>query len=161
MIKYSFTLLGLYFVYYAGNIVYDLFIQKNKQVEIDQTEEFSIGDFAHSEAKAPQNIRIDDVEHLITPISFVKDDISAHNNFEESDIDDLRLKFEAEQELEDFNSNVSKEQLKAEDSVSEPIFKEVEKDNSLSKWHSMLNMAETSVHMVKNLKGQKVYHSIL
>lgn len=161
MIKYSFILLGIYFVYYAGNIVYDLFIQKNKQVETDQIEEFSISDFANEEAKVPQNIRIDDVEHLITPNSFVKDEICSATTQEEPDIDDLRKKFEAEQELDDFNSNVSKEQLKAKDSVSEPIFKEVEKESSSSKWHSMLNMAETSVHMIKNIDGQKVYHSIL
>lgn len=161
MIKYSFILLGIYFVYYAGNIVYDLFIQKNKQTETDQTEEFSIGDFAYSEAKEPQNIGIDDVENLITPNSYVKDDMSTDNIFEESDIDDLRLKFEAEQELDDFDTNSTKEQLKSQNEISEPIVKDVQKESSSSKWYSMLNMAETSVHMIKNIDGQKVYHSIL
>lgn len=161
MIKYSFILLGIYFVYYAGNIVYDLFIQKNKQVETDQIEEFSISDLANEEAKAPQNIRIDDVEDLITPNSFVKDEISSATNQEEPDIDDLRKKFEAEQELDEFNSNILQEPNYIQNIASEPIYKEIQEQKSSVNWNSLLALSETSVQLVKNIEGQKVYHSIL
>lgn len=46
MIKYSLILLGLYFLYYAGNILYDLFLRKEKIIHVDLTEEFSLGDFS-------------------------------------------------------------------------------------------------------------------
>lgn len=161
MIKYSFILLGIYFVYYTGNFVYDLFIQKNKQVETDQIEEFSISDFANSEAKKPQNIGIDDVENLITPNSFVKDEISSATTQEEPDIDDLRKKFEAEQELDEFNSNIVQEPNDIQNIASEPIYKEIQEQKSSVNWNSLLALSETSVQLVKNIEGQKVYHSIL
>jgi hypothetical protein len=50
MLKYSFILLVAYFLYYAGNIVYDLFLKKEKIVHTDATEEFSLADFADNEA---------------------------------------------------------------------------------------------------------------
>ena len=34
MLKYSFILLAVYFLYYAGNVVYDLFLKKEKTVQI-------------------------------------------------------------------------------------------------------------------------------
>ena len=41
MIKYSLILLAVYFLYYAGNIVYDLFLKKEKTVQTDSVEEFT------------------------------------------------------------------------------------------------------------------------
>ena len=75
MLKYSLILLGAYLLYYAGNIVYDLFLKKEKTLHTDATEEFSLADFAESESLPPSSIGIEDVENIRTPKSFLKTEI--------------------------------------------------------------------------------------
>ena len=89
MLKYSFILLAVYFLYYAGNIVYDLFLKKEKTIPTDATEEFSLADFAKSENLPPSSIGIEDVENIRTPKSFLKSEIpisKAQNTFEKIQI---------------------------------------------------------------------------
>ena len=98
MIKYSLILLAVYFLYYAGNIVYDLFLKKEKTVQTDSVEEFSLADFAQSENIPPSSVRIEDVENIRTPKSFLKSELplSSPNqrSFEENpDLEELRRRF--------------------------------------------------------------------
>ena len=107
MLKYSLILLGAYLLYYAGNIVYDLFLKKEKTLHTDATEEFSLADFAESESLPPSSIGIEDVENIRTPKSFLKSEIQisqVQNTFEENpDLEELRRRFESEQDLDGFD----------------------------------------------------------
>ena len=178
MLKYSLILLGAYFLYYAGNIVYDLFLKKEKTVHTDATEEFSLADFAQSENLPPSSIGIEDVENIRTPKSYLKSEIpisQAQNTFEEnSDLEELRRRFESEQDLDGFDQleepikntteNIEAIQSKNNENHQNHIQEEqglsIQKSNR-NKWHQLLNLAETSVQMISHNDGYKIYHSIM
>ena len=178
MIKYSLILLAVYFLYYAGNIVYDLFLKKEKTVQTDSVEEFSLADFAQSENIPPSSVRIEDVENIRTPKSFMKSEIpttQAQNTFEENpDLEKLRRRFESEQDLDGFdqleepvkntteNTEVvqSKNNENHQNQNQEEPASSIQKSNR-NKWHQLLNLAETSVQMISHNDGYKIYHSIM
>ena len=178
MLKYSLILLGAYFLYYAGNIVYDLFLKKEKIVHTDATEEFSLADFAQSENLPPSSIGIEDVENIRTPKSFLKTEIpttQVQNTFEENpDLDELRRRFESEQDLDGFdqleepvkNTTENTEAIQSknnenhQDQNQEETSSSIQKSNK-NKWHQLLNLAETSVQMISHNDGYKIYHSIM
>ena len=178
MLKYSLILLAVYFLYYAGNIVYDLFLKKEKLVETDNIEEFSLGDFAHSENHSPTPIGIEDVENIRTPKSFLKSEIpivQTQNTFEEnSDLEDLRRRFESEQDIDGFDNDdepvknttentevvQSKNNENYQNQIQEEQASSIQKSNR-NKWHQLLNLAETSVQMISHNDGYKIYHSIM
>ena len=178
MLKYSFILLAVYFLYYAGNVVYDLFLKKEKTVHTDDTEEFSLADFAQSESLPPSSVGIEDVENIRTPKSFLKTEIptaQVQNTFEENpDLDELRRRFESEQDLDGFDDvekpikNVtenteaiqSKNNENHQNQIQEEPFSSIQKSNR-NKWHQLLNLAETSVQMISHNDGYKIYHSIM
>lgn len=127
MLKYSLILIGIYILYYAGNIVYDLFLKKEKTVVTDESEEFSLISFAKTESPPESRIEIDDVENIRTPKSFQKINspisIDPSTVFEQPDLEEMRRKFEAEEELDgNFPSPESKQeiyQLESQDYSSE------------------------------------------
>ena len=178
MLKYSLILLGAYFLYYAGNIVYDLFLKNEKIVHADATEEFSLADFAQSESLPPSSIGIEDVENIRTPKSFLKSEIptaQAQKTFEEnSDLEELRRRFESEQDIDGFdqleepvkntteNTEViqSKNNENHQNQIQEEPSSSIQKSNR-KKWHQLLNLAETSVQMISHNDGYKIYHSIM
>ena len=178
MLKYSLILLGAYLLYYAGNIVYDLFLKKEKTLHTDATEEFSLADFAESESLPPSSIGIEDVENIRTPKSFLKSEIpisQAENAFEENpDLKELRRRFESEQDIDGFdnddepvkntteNSEVvqSKNNENHQDHIQEEQASSIQKSNR-NKWYQLLNLAETSVQMISHNDGYKIYHSIM
>ena len=178
MLKYSFILLAVYFLYYAGNIVYDLFLKKEKTIPTDATEEFSLADFAKSENLPPSSIGIEDVENIRTPKSFLKSEIpisKAQNTFEKNpDLEELRRRFESEQDLDGFdqleepikntteNTEViqSKNNENHQNQIQEEQGLSIQKSNR-NKWHQLLNLAETSVQMISHNDGYKIYHSIM
>jgi hypothetical protein len=178
MLKYSFILLAVYFLYYAGNVVYDLFLKKEKTVHTDDTEEFSLADFAKSENLPPSSIGIEDVENIRTPKSFLKTEIpisQAQNTFEEnSDLEELRRRFESEQDLDGFeqleesvkNTTENTESIQSKNNenyqnqIQEEQASSIQKSNR-NKWHQLLNLAETSVQMISHNDGYKIYHSIM
>lgn len=172
MIKYSFILLGVYFLYYAGNIVYDLFLKKEKILQTDVTEEFSLGDFSPS--STPTQIGIEDVENVNTPNSFLKKEFQSQKQVSEDtkpEIEDLRRRFESEQDMDDEHeeensqTSLSPEENKitiAESATWEESTPKNEDDVSRkTDWRSLLKLSETTVQMVANYDGQKVYHSTL
>lgn len=178
MLKYSLILLGAYFLYYAGNIVYDLFLKKEKTVHTDATEEFSLADFAESESLPPSSIGIEDVENIRTPKSFLKSEIPTtqfQNTFEENpDLEELRRRFESELDLDSFDNDEepvknttenteviqSKNNENYQNHIQEEPASSIQKSNK-NKWYQLLNLAETSVQMISHNDGYKIYHSIM
>ena len=177
MIKYSLILLFAYFLYYAGNIVYDLFLKKGKAVHSEVTEEFSIGDFAHAENPPPSQVGIEDVENINTPKSFHKKELHSFQkqaSFEDNpDLEDLRQNFEAEQDMDDFGNHdeIPESQLNQKTSIktSEEIKPNQNTEKSPipvhntndEKFRQLLNLAETSVQLIANIDGYKIYHSMM
>ena len=178
MLKYSFILLAVYFLYYAGNIVYDLFLKKEKTVHTDATEEFSLADFAQSESLPPSSVGIEDVENIRTPKSFLKSEIpisKAQNTFEKNpDLEELRRRFESEQDIDGFDNDdepvknttentevvQSKNNENYQNQIQEEQASSIQNSNR-NKWHQLLNLAETSVQMISHNDGYKIYHSIM
>lgn len=149
MIKYSAILLGLYIAYYVGNIVYDLFLKKERTIITDESEEFTLGDLV---SENPIQVSIDDVEDIIAPNSFQQKELIPTNeeNFRPN-LDELRQQFESEQEF-DFESSLN---APVQEIIKE---KEVEEKNN---WKDIMRMSETMVQVVANYDGQKVYHSTI
>lgn len=172
MIKLSFILLGAYFLYYAGNIVYDLFFKKEKILQTDVTEEFSLGDF--SELNAPTQIGIEDVENVNTPNSFLKKEFQSQKAVSEDtkpEIEDLRKRFELEQDIDDELVEENDQEYPSQEENTVTITESANWEASITKneesatkktdWRSLLQLSETTVQMVANYEGQKVYHSTL
>ena len=177
MLKYSLILLGSYLLYYIGNIVYDLFLKKEKAVQTDATEEFSLGEFAEESKDEVQEIGIEDVENLNTPKSFSKRELipTSHGDSDEiQDVEYWREKFESEQNMDDFDNkkesteytpenaeaSLSKNEEKNQNQHHEEPISPIQKLNTI-KWHQMLNLAETSVQLIANTDGFKTYQSMM
>lgn len=107
MIKIFLTILAIYLLYYAGNIVYDLFLKKDNALKEEENEEYALTAFAESDTNQIKAVSIDDVEHLNTPASFNKKELfsSTDEEFDEPhDLDDWRQKFESEQDIDAFET---------------------------------------------------------
>ncbi len=97
----------LYLLYYAGNVVYDLFIKK-PPIVLHETEGeiISLGAIMTEEPITVKNIREEEVEDLNTPESFQIDD--EENLFSDHQEDDFRKdRFEEENEIEKYAYNTS------------------------------------------------------
>jgi len=178
MIKYSLILLAAYFLYYAGNILYDLFLKKEKITHVDLTEEFSIGSFAQTDAEPPSRIGIEDVENVSTPKSFLKKELDFQkpsSTDQQPDLEEMRKRFEAEQDIDDMPASVNDTKSvtieeSQSDNTSQPQDMPVKAEEypkrekaepKKSHWKELLNLSETTVQLVANYEGQKVYHSII
>lgn len=177
MLKYSLILLGAYLLYYIGNIVYDLFLKKEKDLQTDAMEEFSLGEFAKKSKDEVQKIGIEDVENLNTPKSFSKRELiptSPGDSDEIQDVEYWREKFESEENMDDFNNKEESTENTPEN--AEALLSKNEENNhnqhrgeptspiqklNTNKWHQMLNLAETSVQLIANTDGFKTYQSMM
>ena len=150
MIKFSLLLLTAYVLYYAGNIIYDLFIKKEATIHQEESEIFSLSDL--TDKKEDQKVvGIEDVENLNTPQSFTKKEIIPKSSSEDEErlsLDELRQRFESEQDLNDI-------------SVSEPEKEREALKEKDSNWQNILNLSETMVQLVSNIDGHKVYQSTM
>ncbi len=150
MIKFSLLLLTAYVLYYTGNIIYDLFLKKKPNTDQEESEVFSLSDFTDKKEDA-KIVGIEDVENLITPQSFTKKEVipkPSSENEERLSLDELRQRFESEQDLDDISD-------------SEPEKKKETPKEKDSNWQNILNLSETMVQLVSNIDGHKVYHSIM
>ena len=99
----------------------------------------------------------------------------AQNTFEENpDLDELRRRFESEQDLDGFDNDdepvknttentevvQSKNNENYQNQIQEEQASSIQKSNR-NKWHQLLNLAETSVQMISHNDGYKIYHSIM
>ena len=179
MMKYTLILLGAYFLYYAGNIIYDLFLKKEKNVQAEVTEEFSFSEFSQKDHPPPTYVEIEDVERVNTPKSYLKREVfpeQKQSSFEENpDLEEMRKRFEAEQDLDEpipiSEQSTPEKQAENSDEIKEipnqnrsEIAENPKRKGMIQKrnlWKELLNLSETTVKMVANYEGQKVYHSTL
>ena len=150
MIKFSLLLLTAYVLYYAGNIIYDLFIKKEATIHQEESEIFSLSEFTDKK-EDPKVVGIEDVENLNTPQSFTKKEIIPKSSSEDEErlsLDELRQRFESEQDLNDISDSEPEKEREALK----------EKD---SNWQNILNLSETMVQLVSNIDGHKVYQSTM
>ena len=139
-----------YVLYYAGNIIYDLFLKKAPNTNQEESEVFSLSDFTDKKEDA-KIVGIEDVENLNTPKSFTKKEVIPKPSSEDEErlsLDELRQRFESEQDLDDISD-------------SEPEKKKETPKEKDSNWQNILNLSETMVQLVSNIDGHKVYHSIM
>lgn len=182
MIKIITSIIAIYLLYYAGNVVYDLFIKKDSSKKPDDTEEYSLTEFSEENKNEVQKIEIDDVESINTPNSFNKKELFQVNLEEQQDesrdLDYIRKKFESEQDIDDFynvpeihekpNEKEKKETVsldsQQENTVQEQEKKEISSPNldALRKqFKDFLNLAETGVQVLSEQNGYKVYQSMI
>jgi hypothetical protein len=76
MTKIIISIISVYLLYYAGNIIYDLFLKKDISKHQDETEEYSLNDFLDNNTTEVKEVSIDDVENINTPNSFNKKELS-------------------------------------------------------------------------------------
>lgn len=175
MTKFLIILLALYFLYYIGNIVYDLFLKKESTVATEEIDVFSL-DFEEQNRVAITTVGIEDVENLNTPKSFnIKEfQIDPEMSEEREDIEVWRQRFESEQNIDSFDSgtlgsvgddNNLDEVMGAErneadlrDEADSEVNQNLRKINN-DRWYQMLNDAETTVQMISNMNGHKVYQA--
>ncbi|MEB4760208.1 hypothetical protein OZN48_06885 [Chryseobacterium indologenes] len=107
MIKIFLTILVVYLLYYAGNIVYDLFLKKDPELKEEDAEEYALTAITEQDKAEIKEVSIDDVEHLNTPNSFNTKELFSSNDEEPDEPHDLehwRKKFESEQDIDAFES---------------------------------------------------------
>lgn len=171
MAKFSIILLVLYVIYYAGNILYDLFIKKGHSLITEESDVFSLSDFEEQNRSDVTTVGIEDVENLNTPRSFNKKEFPINDkpSQERQNIDVLRQRFESEQDIDSFdpsaiNHNNEEEKYQSEIHEDEEI-ESPKEDKVLAKkankemFDDFLNLAETLVQLVSNNKGHKVYNA--
>jgi hypothetical protein len=127
MIKISLCILTVYLIYYAGNIMYDLFIKKEKENYKVEMEEFSLSEISEQYEDHTKNVGIEEVENINTPKSFSKNQIYSEINEgmgEIQNLEYLRERFESEQDLDEFENLLKNNPVQNE---NEPFY---EKANS-------------------------------
>ncbi len=152
--KFIPIILGLYFLYYVGMVIYDLFLKKEKVVEAENSEQnYSISDFAQQNKETPVVVGIEDVENIRTPKSYeeIQEPFLSATD-ENQDIEKLKSKYEDENKLEEEEMEIAEEQTENKNPsiADKPI--------SNLKIKDILNHINTKVKMVANYDGQKVYH---
>lgn len=163
MNKYIIIVITIYLLYYLGNILFDVFLKKESMLLKEETEEFSFTEFSKNIENRTTEVGIEDVEKLNTPKSFIKSDYQFYENNNDSekeiDLETLRKKFEAEEHIENFELPKNEYQIFNQEEQNK------QSNNSISDlkkhFQSLLNLAETSVQMIANQDGSRVYHSIL
>ncbi|SDD99650.1 hypothetical protein [Riemerella columbipharyngis] len=144
--KFVLIVVCTYIIYYAGNIIYDLFVKPkgkgNKEPKENHQEVFSI----QSDDEEVKNITIDDEEDILIPdaVNFGEEGFEIERE-KDLTISELRERFENENSLN--NESEYKED------------KEEEKKLVAYDFNEIMKMAETKVYMVENLNGHKVYAS--
>lgn len=172
MAKFLMILFFLYVIYYAGNIVYDLFIKKDTSTETEESDVFSITEFEEENRGDITNVGIEDVENLNTPKSFNKREfpINEEPSEERQDIEVLRKRFESEQNIDFFDPTVLNQINRDTDNHSRTLENEereipeketkMEEKATKEKFYDLLNLAATTVQMISNNNGHKVYNAL-
>ncbi|PZU89041.1 MULTISPECIES: hypothetical protein [Chryseobacterium] len=190
MIKIFITILAVYLLYYAGNILYDLFLKKDTVLKDEEGEEFALAAFAEINTNEITEVNIDDVEHLNTPTSFHKKEpfpSTEEDTDENRHLDYYRQKFESEQAIDmledtyniDEHPTTQHDSTDQEDSqyIESREFSEVPSQNDeilqaeqnkedasqrlKQQFNQFLNLAETHVQVLADRDGFKVYHSMI
>lgn len=213
MLKYTLLLLLIYVLYYLGMILYDLFLKKEKTKAEDLPEEYALSGLVISPVENIKSVEIEDVENLKTPESYQKDIFritdQESNEEEPLDLEEIRKRFEAEQDIDGYElrvqNNLPAEILEpsSQDEGDENAFQDesngpiMQNESSKSKsgdaqieetsqepapeehpnlmeeilrkevaekerqWQEYRYLSESSIEMVANYDGHKVYHSLM
>lgn len=111
---YVFILIA-YVLYYAGQIIYDLFFLKDKSLAVE-----SEGELVSIQRDTPdiKNVGIDDIEDIEMPSSYDADDSQLSDIDEEEpsnyDIEAIRSSYEEEEELEKYSESEQLEEASME-----------------------------------------------
>ena len=158
--KFIPIILGLYFLYYVGMLIYDLFLKKEKVVEAENSEQnYSISDFAQQNKETPVVVGIEDVENIRTPKSYeeIQEPFLSATD-ENQDIEKLKNKYEDENKLEEEEMEIAENKIEPEMQTENKNPSIADKPISNLKIKDILNHINTKVKMVANYDGQKVYH---
>ena len=158
--KFIPIILGLYFLYYVGMVIYDLFLKKEKVVEAENSEQnYSISDFAQQNKETPVVVGIEDVENIRTPKSYeeIQEPFLSATD-ENQDIEKLKSKYENENNLEEEEMKIAENKIEPEVQTENKNPSIADKPISNLKIKDILNHINTKVKMVANYDGQKVYH---
>ena len=158
--KFIPIILGLYFLYYMGMVIYDLFLKKEKVVEAENSEQnYSISDFAQQNKETPVVVGIEDVENIRTPKSYeeIQEPFLSATD-ENQDIEKLKSKYEDENNLEEEEMKIAENKIEPEEQIENKNPSIADKPISNLKIKDILNHINTKVKMVANYDGQKVYH---
>ena len=158
--KFIPIILGLYFLYYVGMVIYDLFLKKEKVVEAENSEQnYSISDFAQQNKKTPVVVGIEDVENIRTPKSYeeIQEPFLSATD-ENQDIEKLKNKYEDENKLDEEEMEIAENKIEPEVQTENKNPSIADKPISNLKIKDILNHINTKVKMVANYDGQKVYH---
>ena len=180
MTKFLIIVTALYFLYFIGNIVYDLFLKKEATISTQETDVFSLVEFEEQNRGEVTTVGIDDVENLNTPNSFSKKEfpIIRELSEERQDLEMWRQRFASEQNMDsfDFGSVKAEVQNKIADELmytksKEPVLLQNENTEDEAnqirrkiyekKWEQLWNNAETTVQMISNNNGHKVYQAVM
>lgn len=158
--KFIPIILGLYFLYYVGMVIYDLFLKKEKVVEAENSEQnYSISDFAQQNKETPVVVGIEDVENIRTPKSYeeIQEPFLSATD-ENQDIEKLKSKYEDENKLDEEEMEIAENKIEPEGQTENKNPSIADKPISNLKIKDILNHINTKVKMVANYDGQKVYH---
>lgn len=172
-------IIGAYVLYYAANVIYDLYLAKEKKPkEDDDGEVINLGNLVtHNNDDDVANVYVEEVEIVSVPDSYngeesVVDyqeenlktyDTSLQNAYEEEESFAFIEAKQMEEANEDLNkaSKSIKEVLHActQSIISEK--KELVKTGSelLTDWNELMQSAQTKIAMVSNNNGHKVFKS--
>ncbi|MDV2442573.1 hypothetical protein CMV00_02005 [Elizabethkingia anophelis] len=144
----------LFVLYYAGNIIYDLLLKKETITATDESEEFTLSDFAEQNKEKVQGVEIEDVEYLKIPQSFITNSeaIIVKKDLPGEKLNQWREEFEAEENIDQYYAPIKEETIQS--GSEKPGIKKTD-------WNKMLNLAETSVQVISNNNGHKVYQSTI
>lgn len=121
MIKIFLIILAIYLIYYAGNIVYDLFLKKDSAAKEEEAQEYALTALTEQDKAEIKAVSIDDVEHLNTPNSFnTKEQFSSSEREpdEPHDLEHWRQKFESEQDIDAFETMSEMDENSTEKEIS-------------------------------------------
>jgi len=156
--KILLIILTLYIVYYAGNILYDLFLKKANTLKTEENKE--VYTMQHLAAANGHQVKIDEVEQMQPPSSFVRDESEIFGISEEEEIyieEENTERKSAKEELKEALKTIRNEKTiesKREFISRSDLFSE-------EKWRDIINHAETKVQLVANIDGHKAYQSEL
>lgn len=173
MLKYSLILLAVYVLYYAGNIIYDLFLTKQNKFQDHISDEFSLSEFARDAHHEPRVVSIEDVENLRAPKSFLKSEVFpvTDQNLIKSkeDLEKLKNRFDVEHQVEGSVCATDKtdDEILQNNSENMPLIdcktpeaqKELKKQ--LEQWNHIVSLAQSSIKVHENIEGHKIYHSVI
>lgn len=173
--KFIGYIIGIYLIYYIGNIVYDLFLAKEKLLkDDDEGETINMEEFANSD-ETIKNIKVEDVENVTLPNSYDADEneIYSEPTSTEDYEKNIQKNFEEEETIEALEKEMLAKTNEDLDKTSKALKTVLEKSkvNVISEsreftkndllnpedWTNMMNEAGTKVILTSDKKGHKAY----